>query len=158
MRNRFFTIMNRALHIPLFVLLILILHGCNLYGKIDRDSVRVKQGRYDGETVELTFFAELTGVVSPVSAVYWDRNTGRFNSEQATSDGVTLSYEVFSPFGDLDLKTLSDNEGPSKTVALPLPVFSTPENPYEYTLRVTYYVNGRKHDTYRAKFLLKHPD
>ena len=33
MHNRYFTIMNRALHIPLFVLLILILHGCNLYGR-----------------------------------------------------------------------------------------------------------------------------
>ena len=149
--------MHRALHISLYVLLVLVLHGCNLYGKIDGDSVKVKQGRYDGETVELTFSAELTGEVSPERAVYWDRNDGRFHSEPATSGGITLSYEVFSPFGDLDLKTLSDYAGPSKTVALPLPVFSTPENPYEYTLRVTFYVNGRKHDTYRAKFLLKHP-
>ena len=150
--------MHRTLHISLFVLLVLVLHGCNLYGTIDGDSVKVKQGRYDGETVELTFFAELTGTVSPERAVYWDRNDGRFHSESPTSDGITLSYEVFNPFGDLDLKTLSDNTGPSKTAALPLPVFSTPENPYEYTLRVTFYVNGRKHDTYRAKFLLKHPD
>ena len=150
--------MHRTLHISLFVLLVLVLHGCNLYGTIDGDSVKVKQGRYDGETVELTFFAELTGTVSPERAVYWDRNDCRFHSESPTSDGITLSYEVFNPFGDLDLKTLSDNTGPSKTVALPLPVFSTPENPYEYTLRVTFYVDGRKHDTYRAKFLLKHPD
>lgn len=150
--------MHRTLHISLFVLLVLVLHGCNLYGTIDGDSVKVKQGRYDGETVELTFFAQLTGTVSPERAVYWDRNDGRFHSESPTSDGITLSYEVFNPFGDLDLKTLSDNTGASKTVALPLPVFSTPENPYEYTLRETFYVNGRKHDTYRAKFLLKHPD
>lgn len=125
-----FHIMHRALHISFYVLLVLVLHGCNLYGKIDGDSVEVKQGRYDGETVELTFSAELTGEVSPGWKVYWDRNDGRFHSEPPTSDGITLSYEVFNPFGELDLKTLS----------------------------VTFYVFGRKRDTYRAKFLLKHPD
>ena len=140
------------------ILFVLAICGCDMYAKIDGDSVKVKQGRYDGETVELTFFAKLEGTVSPERVVYWDRNDGRFHSDPQPNDGVTFCYEVFSPFGDLDLKTLSDNLGPSKTVALPLPVFSTPENPYEETLRVTFYVNGRKHDTYSAKFLLKHPD
>ena len=151
--------MRRALQIPILALLVLVLHGCNFKGAfIDRDSVKVEQGRYTGETINLTFYADLTGLVSPERVVYWDRGDARFHRIQDPGDGITLSYEVLNPFGELDVKTLSDKVGPSKTVTLPLPVFSTPENPYEYTLRVTFYIYGRKRDTYRAKFLLKHPD
>ena len=163
--NKMETVIKRSLRTKLktvlgiLVALILVSCGCDQESRIriDRDSVKVVQGRYTGETIDLTFYAELTDSIPPYREVYWCKGDGQFHSIQQTSNGVTLSYEVFNPFGELDLKTLSDNVGPSKTVTFPLPVFSTPENPYEYTLRVTFYFNGRKYDTYRGKFRLTHP-
>ena len=154
--------MQRVLHISLFVLLVLVLCGCVRRPKIkiDRNSVKVEQGRYTGETIDLIFYADLTKVVTPSlgRTVYWSRDDGRFHQSETPIDGYFFVYEVFNPFGELDLKTKSERVGPSKATTLPLPVFSTPEKPYEYTLRVTFYLNSRKEDTFLAKFRLTHPD
>ena len=154
--------MQRILHISLFVLLVLVLCGCVRRPKIkiDRNSVKVEQGRYTGETIDLIFYADLTKVVTPSlgRTVYWSRDDGRFHQSETPIDGYFFVYEVFNPFGELDLKTKSERVGPSKATTLPLPVFSTPEKPYEYTLRVTFYLNSRKEDTFLAKFRLTHPD
>lgn len=157
-----FHVMHRALHISLLVLLVLALCGCIRRPKIkiDRDSVKVEQGRYTGETIDLIFYADLTRVVTPTlgRTVYWSKNDGRFHQSETPIDGYFFVYEVFNPFGEQDLKTKSERVGPSKAATLPLPVFSTPEKPYEYTLRVTFYLNSRKEDTYLARFRLTHPD
>ena len=154
--------MQRVLHISLFVLLVLVLCGCVRRPKIkiDRNSVKVEQGKYTGETIDLIFYADLTKVVTPSlgRTVYWSRDDGRFHQSETPIDGYFFVYEVFNPFGELDLKTKSERVGPSKATTLPLPVFSTPEKPYEYTLRVTFYLNSRKEDTFLAKFRLTHPD
>jgi hypothetical protein len=154
--------MRRALHISLLVLLVLALCGCDRRPKIkiDRGSVKVEQGRYTGETIDLIFHADLTKVVTPSleNTVHWSRDDGRFHQSETPVDHFFFVYEVFNPFGERDLKTTSHQVGPSKATTLPLPVFSTPEQPYEYTLRVTFYLNSRKQDTYLAKFRLTHPD
>ena len=143
-----------------YILLVLALCGCdrNSGVKIDRSSVKVEQGRYTGETINLTFYAELTDMVPPIRSVFWDKADGRFHQSGTPVDGVFFVYEVFNPFGERDLKTMSEKAGPSKTVTLPLPVFSTPEDPYDYTLKVTFYYGSRKKDVYSTKFRLTHPD
>ncbi len=135
-----------------------VLSGCDSTPAImiDRDSVKIVQGKYTGETLDLTFHADLTGTVD-TERVYWEHGDGRFHRDSFPQDGVTLSYEVFNPFGDLDLKTLNDRVGDSKTVTFPLPVFGTDDNPYDYTLRITLYINARKIDSYSAKFHLNEP-
>ena len=147
---------NRLSIIALSVLLVL--SGCNRNSgiKIDRDSVKITQGKYDGETIELTFYADLTSNVEP-EWTYWSKSDGRFHRDEHPNDGTTLSYEVFNPFGGLDLKTMSDKVGFSKTVTLPLPVFGTKDKPYEYTLRVTLYYNARKQDSFNVRFSLNEP-
>lgn len=134
---------------------LLILTGCNVKSgiKINRDSVKVIQGKYNGETVDLTFYADLTAKVEP-EWTYWDKSDGRFHRDEHPNDGTTLCFEVFNPFGELDLKTMSDKVGSSETVTLPLPVFWTEDNPYEYTLRVTFYYNAKKQDSYSVRFRL----
>ena len=143
----------------ILIAIILALPGCNRNSgvKIERNSVKVMQGRYTGETINLAFYAELTDTVSPIGGVYWSKADGRFHHETQV-DSVHFLYEVFNPFGERELKTMSNQVGRSKTVRLPLPVFSTPEKPYEYTLRVTFYYGGQKYDTYSAKFRLTHPE
>ena len=137
---------------------LLILTGCNAKSgiKIDRNSVKVIQGKYNGETVDLTFYADLIATVEP-EWTYWDKSDGRFHRGEHPNDGTTLCFEVFNPFGELDLKTMSDKVGSSKTVTLPLPVFWTEDNPYEYTLRVTFYYNAKKQDSYSVRFRLNEP-
>ena len=148
---------NKLTLIALSVLLVL--SGCNFQSgiKIDRGSVKIIQGKYSGETVDLTFYADLTSTVEPMWT-YWSRYDGRFHQGEYPNDGTTLSYEVFNPFGELELKTLSDKVGSSKTVTLPLPVFGSDDNPYEYTLRVTLYYNARKLDRFSVKFRLNEPN
>ena len=150
---------NRLSIIALSVLLVL--SGCNRNSgiKIDRDSVKITQGKYDGETVELTFYADLASNVEP-EWTYWSKSDGRFHREAHPNPngGITLCYEVFNPFGELDLKTLSDEVGSSKTVTLPLPDFGSEDNPYEYTLRVTFYYNAKKQDSYSVRFRLNEPN
>ena len=134
---------------------LLVLSGCDLKSgiKIDRNSVKIIQGKYNGETVDLTFYADLTSTVEP-EWTYWSKSDGRFYHEADPNGGITLCYEVFNPFGELDLKTLSDKVGSSKTVTLPLPVFGSDDNPYEYTLRVTFYYNAKKQDSFSVRFRL----
>ena len=148
--------------ISLLVLLVLTLCGCIQRPKIkiDRGAVKVEQGRYTGETIDLVFYADLTRVVTPSlrKTAYWSRDDGRFHQSETPVDDFFFVYEVFNPFGEQDLKTTSKKVGPSKATTLPLPVFSTPDKPYEYTLKVTFYLNSRKEDTYLAKFRLTHPD
>lgn len=148
--------------ISLLVLLVLALCGCIQRPKIKIDwgAVKVEQGRYTGETIDLVFYADLTRVVTPSlrKTAYWSRDDGRFHQSETPVDDFFFVYEVFNPFGEQDLKTTSKKVGPSKATTLPLPVFSTPDKPYEYTLKVTFYLNSRKEDTYLAKFRLTHPD
>ena len=138
---------------------LLFLSGCDLKSgiKIDRNSVKIIQGKFNGETVDLTFYADLTSTVEP-EWTYWSKSDGRFHQEEHPNDGTTLCYEVFNPFGELDLKTMSDKVGSSKTVTLPLPVFGSEDNPYEYTLRVTFYYNAKKQDSYSVRFRLNEPN
>ena len=150
---------NKLLLIALSVLLVL--SGCSFESgiKIDRDSVKIIQGKYNGETVDLTFHADLTSTVES-EWTYWSKSDGRFHREAHPNPngGITLCYEVFNPFGELDLKTLSDEVGSSKTVTLPLPVFGSEDNPYEYTLRVTFYHNAKKQDSFSVRFRLNEPN
>jgi beta-galactosidase/beta-glucuronidase len=125
--------------------------------KIDGNSVKIEQGQYNYDSIDLTFYAELTDTISPDKGVYWSRYDGRFHKDGTLTNGVTLSYEVLNPFGEVELRTLNDATGPSKTAQLPLPVFWSEENPYEYTLRVTFYINGKKQDCYTARFRLTLP-
>lgn len=109
--------MHRALHISLLVLLVLALCGCSQRPKIkiDRNSVKVEQGRYTGETIDLIFYADLTKVVTPSfrKTAYWSRDDGRFHESNTPVDNYFFVYEVFNPFGEQDLKTTS------KKLALP---------------------------------------
>lgn len=148
---------NKLSLIALFVLLVL--SGCSFESgiKIDRDSVKIIQGKYNGETVDLTFYADLTSTVDS-EWTYWSKSDGRFHQYKHPNAGTTLCYEVFNPFGELDLKTLSDKVGSSKTVTLPLPVFWSEDNPYEYTLRVTFYYNAKKQDSFSVRFRLNEPN
>ena len=129
------------------LLLLIVAGGCSNSSaiKIDKDSVTVKQGKYNYDSIDLTFYADLTGAIEPE---WRDANP---------NSGVTLAYEVINPFGETDLKAMCDAAGQAKTAQLPLPVFWSEEQPYEYTLRVTFYYNGKKKDRYVARFRLTHP-
>lgn len=142
----------------ILLLLLVLFSGCRFDPgiKIDRSSVRIHQGKYYGDIIELSFSTGLTGVIVP-EEVYWNRNDGRFHLDELPSDGITFYYEVFNPFGESELKLLSDGVGPSKPVQLPLPVFWSEEYPYEYTLEITFYINARVQDRYRANFRLMYP-
>lgn len=139
---------------------ILTLAGCNSKSgiRIDKSSVNVVQGQYYGDCINLTFHADLTDSVKTGDRVYWSRYDGRFHQDKAPSNGVTLVYEVLNPFGELELKTMSDAPGTSNTVQLGLPVFWSEENPYEYTLRVTFFINAKKRDSFTARFHLTYPE
>ena len=149
--------MKTSLYISVFLLL-LAAGACSFSPqvKIDGSSVKIEQGRYNYDSIDLTFYAELTDTIAP-DRVYWDRNDGRFHKDETSSDGMTMSYEVINPFGEVELTTFKDAAGPSKTAQLPLPVFWSEENPYEYTLRVTFYLNGKKQDRYFTRFHLTPP-
>lgn len=143
----------------LYILIILFLiatESCSSSSlvKIDGSSVKIEQGQYNYDSIDLTFSAELTDTIPPDSGVFWSRYDGKFHKNGTPTHGITLSYEVLNPFGDVELKTLKDATGPSKTAQLPLPVFWTEENPYEYTLRVMFYINGKKKDCYTTRFRL----
>ena len=146
-------------HILFLLTLLLVLSGCNLNSgiKIDRNSVQVIQGKYTGDMVYLTFSANLTSSVSPGRS-YWSRYDGRFHWDPDAGDGITLIYEVLTPFGEVDVSTMSTKVGPTHTVSLPLPVFWTEENPFEYTLRISFYIDAQKQDTYYAQFRLRAPE
>ena len=124
--------------------------------KIDGNSVQVIQGKFTGEMVYLTFSANLTSSVSSGRSC-WSRFDGQFHWDPYGGDGITLIYEVLTPFGDVDVSTMSTKVGPTHTVSLPLPVFWTEENPFEYTLRITFYIDAQKQDTYYARFRLTEP-
>ena len=144
----------------MFLFLVLVLAGCDFKSgiRIDRDSVNVVQDKYYGDCINLSFHAELTDSVKTNNRIYWSRGDGRFHQDNASSNGVMLIYEVFDPFGELELKTKSETPGTSRTVQLGLPVFWSEENPYEYTLKVTLYINSREQDTFSCKFHLIHPE
>lgn len=140
------------------LLLLIVAGGCSFSPaiKIDKESVKVEQGKYNYDSIDLTFYADLTRPIEP-EWTYYSKADGRFHRDTNPKSGVTLAYEVFNPFGELDLKTTCDAAGQAKTAQLPLPVFWSEELPYEYTLRVTFYYNGKKQDRYSARFRLTHP-
>ena len=144
----------------LFILLLAMLGGCSFKTgiKIDRGTVEVRQGKSDGEDISISFHAELTDTVPAVAMVHWNRGDGKFHAEGDAHDGVVLIYEVFNPFGELELKTRKDGTGWTPSVLMGLPVFSTPENPYEYTLKVTLYLFSRKEDVFFGHFTLTAPE
>ena len=148
---------NRLSIIALSVLLIL--SGCIFKSgiKIDRDSVKINLVKYDGEWAYLTFHARLTGEVTPAERLFWSRDDGRFHRDANETDGIFIVYEVLNPFGEVDLKTKTEKPGTTNTATLPLPVFWTEENPYEYTLRITFYLNSRVQDRYSVRFRLNEP-
>ena len=150
--------MNTRTITILLLFLLIPFGGCSSGSgiKIDRSSVKIHQGKYYGDILELSFSTGLTGVIVP-EEVYWSRDDGRFHLDNTPSDGISFCYEVFNPFGESELKTLSDGIGPTKPVQLPLPVFWSEEYPYEYSLEITFYVNARVQDRYRAKFRLTYP-
>lgn len=139
---------------------LLVLSGCDLKSgiKIDRDSVKVHLVKYDGEWAYLTFNACLTDKVTPAERVLWSRDDGRFHRDANETDGIFFVYEVLNPFGEVDLKTKSEKPGTTNAATLPLPVFWTEENPYEYTLRITFYLNSRVQDRYSVRFRLNEPN
>ena len=140
------------------LLLLIVAGGCSFSPaiKIDKDSVKVVQGKYNYDSIDLTFYADLTGYIAP-EWTYYSKADGRFHRDTNPKSCVTLAYEVFNPFGELDLKAMCDAAGQAKTAQLPLPVFWSEDLPYEYTLRVTFYYNGKKQDCYTARFRLTLP-
>ena len=140
------------------VLLLIISGGCSSSPaiKIDQDSVKVEQGKFNYDNIDLAFYTDLTGTIEN-EWTYWSKKDGRFHTVNQPNSGTTLVYEVFNPFGDLELQVMNDTPGQAKTAQLPLPVFWTEDLPYEYTLRVTVFYNGRKQDRCFARFRLTRP-